>query len=495
MKFPGKIRKTAACFLLFCIVLACIPVHAEENEAVEISAPSGVLMEPETKMILYEKDKDTRRSPASVTKVMTLLLIFDHLKDGSLKLTDTVTTSAHAKSMGGSQVFLEEGETQDVETMIKCIVVASGNDASVAMAEHIAGSEEAFVKEMNARAEGLGMENTHFVDCCGLTDSDEHYTTAYDIALMSRELILNYPEIFQYSSIWMENITHVTRQGSKEFGLTNTNRLIRTYSGCIGLKTGSTSKAGFCLSAVAERNELMLISVVMAAPDYKARLKDAASLLDYGFARCCRYIDNKPAELPELSVKKGKEETVSLSYDGTFRYLDTEGHSISDVKKEISLPEKTEAPIKKGAKAGEVIYTAGDKELGRLTILYAEDIERAGYLDCLRKTAGYLWLTAGQESFDKWSKQKLGEENNERNQNTRCSGTYPVPRHHTDHQRSEKGSFIQKRTYRKGRRHTCTSFCRKRASFRVGEKGGDPSRKRGSRDPLQDFRRRAYAWK
>lgn len=199
MKFPGKIRKTAACFLLFCIVLACIPVHAEENEAVEISAPSGVLMEPETKTILYEKDKDTRRSPASVTKVMTLLLIFDHLKDGSLKLTDTVTTSAHAKSMGGSQVFLEEGETQDVETMIKCIVVASGNDASVAMAEHIAGSEEAFVKEMNARAEGLGMENTHFVDCCGLTDSDEHYTTAYDIALMSRELILNYPEIFQYS--------------------------------------------------------------------------------------------------------------------------------------------------------------------------------------------------------------------------------------------------------------------------------------------------------
>ena len=358
-------------------------------------------MEPETKTILYEKDKDTRRSPASVTKVMTLLLIFDHLKDGSLKLTDTVTTSAHAKSMGGSQVFLEEGETQDVETMIKCIVVASGNDASVAMAEHIAGSEEAFVKEMNVRAEGLGMENTHFVDCCGLTDSDEHYTTAYDIALMSRELILNYPEIFQYSSIWMENITHVTRQGSKEFGLTNTNRLIRTYSGCIGLKTGSTSKAGFCLSAVAERNELMLISVVVAAPDYKARLKDAASLLDYGFARCCLYIDNKPAELPELSVKKGKEETVSLSYDGTFRYLDTEGHSISDVKKEISLPEKTEAPIKKGAKAGEVIYTAGDKELGRLTILYAEDIERAGYLDCLRKTAGYLWLTAGQESFDK----------------------------------------------------------------------------------------------
>lgn len=387
--------------MLFCIVIVCIPVHAEEAAAVEISAPSAVLMEPETKTLLYEKEKDVRRSPASVTKVMTLLLIFDHLKEGKLKLTDTVTTSAHAKSMGGSQVFLEEGETQDVETMIKCIVVASGNDASVAMAEHIAGSEEAFVKEMNSRAEGLGMKNTHFVDCCGLTDSDEHYTTAYDIALMSRELILNYPQIFDYSSIWMENITHITRQGSKEFGLTNTNRLLRTYPGCIGLKTGSTSKAKFCLSAVAERKKLMLISVVMAAPDYKARLRDAAALLDYGFARCCLYVDEKPMKLPELSVKKGKEETVALSYQGTFRYLDTEGRGISDVKKELRLSEKTEAPVRKGEKAGEIIYTAGDRELGRLAIVYGESVNRAGYLDCLKKTMGYLWLTSGQESFDK----------------------------------------------------------------------------------------------
>ena len=401
MKVCDRIRKTAAYAGFFCIMMTCIPVYAEEKSAVEVSAPSVVLMEPETKTVLYEKEKDTRRSPASVTKVMTLLLIFDHLKKGDMALTDIVTTSAHAKSMGGSQVFLEEGETQDVETLIKCIVIASGNDASVAMAEYISGSEEAFVKEMNERAQELGMKNTHFVDCCGLTDSDEHYTTAYDIALMSRELILDHPEIFQYSSIWMENITHVTRQGSKEFGLTNTNRLIRTYSGCIGLKTGSTSKAGFCLSAVAERNELMLISVVMAAPDYKARLKDAASLLDYGFARCSLYIDNKPAELPELSVKKGKEETVSLSYDGTFRYLDTEGHSITDVKKEIKLPQETEAPVKKGAKAGEVIYLSGGRELGRLPILFARTVSRATYMDCLIKTAGRLWLTGGKETFDK----------------------------------------------------------------------------------------------
>ena len=218
-----------------------------------MKAPEYVLMEPETGTVILEKDKDVPRSPASVTKVMTLLLIFEEIEKGNLKLDDTVITSAHAKSMGGSQVFLEEGETQTVETMIKCIVIASGNDASVAMAEHIAGSEPEFVNAMNKKAQALGMKNTHFVDCCGLTDSDDHYTTAYDIALMSRELIRKYPEILNYSSVWMDTITHNTRQGSKEFGLSNTNRLIRTYEGCVGLKTGSTSKAKFCVSAVAKK--------------------------------------------------------------------------------------------------------------------------------------------------------------------------------------------------------------------------------------------------
>ena len=357
-----------------------------------VQAPSALLMEASTGTVIYEKDPDTRRSPASITKIMTLILIFDALENGTLKMDDIVTTSAYAKSMGGSQVFLEEGETQHVETMIKCIVVASGNDASVAMAEHIAGSEESFVKEMNKRADELGMKNTHFVDCCGLTDSDDHYTTAYDIALMSRELILNYPEIFEYSSIWMENITHVTRQGSKEFGLTNTNRLIRTYPGCIGLKTGSTSKAKFCLSAVAEKNNLMLISVIMAAPDYKARLKDAAALLDYGFARCSLYVDEEGVKLPKLPIRKGKKEEVSLSCQGIFRYLDTDGRDFSEVKKEMKIPQKTEAPVQKGAKAGEIIYSAGGKEFGRMEIVYGETVERAGYSDSLGKVINYLWL-------------------------------------------------------------------------------------------------------
>ena len=206
-----------------------------------VQAPSALLMETSTGTVIYEKDSDTRRSPASITKIMTLILIFDALENGTLKMDDLVTTSAYAKSMGGSQVFLEEGETQDVETMIKCIVIASGNDASVAMAEHIGGSEQEFVRQMNERAAGLGMENTHFVDCCGLTESTDHYTTVRDIAIMSRELITKYPKILEYSSIWMENITHVTRQGSKEFCLTNTNKLLRSYDGCIGLKTGSIS--------------------------------------------------------------------------------------------------------------------------------------------------------------------------------------------------------------------------------------------------------------
>ena len=223
-----------------------------------VQAPSALLMEAGTGTVIYEKDPDTRRSPASITKIMTLILIFDALENGTLKMDDLVTTSAYAKSMGGSQVFLEEGETQDVETMIKCIVIASGNDASVAMAEHIGGSEQEFVRQMNERAAGLGMENTHFVDCCGLTDSTDHYTTARDIALMSRELITKYPKILEYSAIWMENITHVTRQGSKEFGLTNTNKLLRSYDGCVGLKTGSTSLAKYCVSAVASRNNITL---------------------------------------------------------------------------------------------------------------------------------------------------------------------------------------------------------------------------------------------
>lgn len=360
-------------------------MEGEDSSQTLISAPAGLLMEAATGTVIYEKDADTRRSPASITKIMTLILIFDAIKSGSLKMEDSVTTSAHAKSMGGSQVFLEEGETQDVETMIKCIVIASGNDASVAMAEHIGGSEEEFVKQMNQRAQGLGMENTHFVDCCGLTDSPEHYTTARDIAIMSRELIGQYPKILQYSSIWMDTITHVTRQGTSEFGLTNTNKLLRAYDGCVGLKTGSTSLAKFCLSAVAQRNGITLISVVMAAPDSKGRVKDAAAMLNYGFSKCSLYVDEEPGKLKALPVKSGMEEAVPLVFAEQFQYLSTDGNPVSKVEKKLELPEKVNAPVKKGDKAGELIYSANGKELGRIGILYGKSIEKATYGHCLKK--------------------------------------------------------------------------------------------------------------
>lgn len=373
------------------VLLTPLTVRAQNDSTDEtgntdlIQAPSGVLMEPETGTIIYEKDKDTRRSPASITKIMTLILIFDALEKGTLKLEDTVTTSAYAKSMGGSQVFLEEGETQTVETMIKCIVIASGNDASVAMAEHICGSEQEFVRHMNERAAGLGMTNTHFEDCCGLTDSANHYTTAEDIAIMSRELITKYPKILEYSSIWMENITHVTRQGSKEFCLTNTNKLLRSYEGCVGLKTGSTSLAKYCLSAVAKRNGATLIAVVMAAPDYKVRFKDAATMLNYGFGRCSIYIDEKMQALPQVPVKKGKEKSVPLLYAEQFKYLSTDGNAISNVKRKLRIHRDVDAPVKKGEQAGEMIYSANGKELGRVKILYGKTVSKATYGDCLKE--------------------------------------------------------------------------------------------------------------
>ena len=388
-----------ACIISLIMLLTPLAVRAQNNSTDEtirenssqqpetadlIQAPSGILMEAQTGTVIYQKDHDTRRSPASITKIMTLILIFDALEKGNLKMDDVVTTSAHARSMGGSQVFLEEGETQTVETLIKCIVIASGNDASVAMAEHICGSEQEFVRHMNERAAELGMENTNFEDCCGLTESTNHYTTARDIAIMSRELITKYPKILEYSSIWMENITHVTRQGSSEFGLTNTNKLIRSYEGCVGLKTGSTSIAKYCLSAVAKRNGITLIAVVMAAPDYKVRFKDAASMLNYGFSKCSLYIDKKMQALPEVPVRKGKEKTVPLTYQKQFQYLSTDGQNISDVKRKLRIHREVDAPIKKGSKAGEMIYSAGDRELGRVDILYDKTVPKATYMDALK---------------------------------------------------------------------------------------------------------------
>lgn len=358
------------------------------NAAPEVKTPSYIVMEASTGQVICEQDADTRRSPASITKIMTLLIIFEHLKSGRIHLEDQVTTSAYAKSMGGSQVFLEEGETQTLETMIKCIAVASGNDASVAVAEYIAGSEAEFVKLMNEKAESLGMQNTHFEDCCGLTDSDDHYSSAKDVAIMSRELITKYPEVFDYTTIWMEDIEHRTAQGTSTFTLSSTNKLLKQYEWTTGLKTGSTSKALYCLSATANKDGMELIAVVMAAPDPKTRFQDAMSLLSYGYSVSQMYTDDNKDPLPAQKVEGGIEDTVNLVYESPFSYLDTAGNNLNDIEKEISLPGSVTAPVAEGDPVGEAVYKLNGTRIGSVSILAAKGVEKAQYKDYYKKVWG-----------------------------------------------------------------------------------------------------------
>lgn len=385
----GK-RRIVSLFLTFCMCVnmslyaAPLTVWA----APDVTTPSYVVMEASTGQVICEQDADTRRSPASITKIMTLLIIFEHLKNGRIRLEDQVTTSAYAKSMGGSQVYLEEGESQTLETMIKCIAVASGNDASVAVAEYIAGSEGEFVKLMNEKAESLGLQNTHFEDCCGLTDSDNHYTSAKDVAVMSRELITKYPEVLQYTGIWMEDIEHHTAQGTTTFTLSSTNKLLKQYEWTTGLKTGSTSKALYCLSATANKDGMELIAVVMAAPDPKARFADAMSLLSYGYSVSQMYTDENKDALPVQVVEGGVEEQVNLTYAEPFHYLDVAGNNLNDIEKEISLPGVIKAPVAEGDAIGEAVYKLNGNRIGSVSILAAKSVEKAEYPDYLKK----VWL-------------------------------------------------------------------------------------------------------
>ncbi len=377
------------CFSLLLSPLSVIKAAETADAELSISAPSVLLMEASTGTVIYEKNSHEIRHPASITKIMTLILIFDALASHQISLSDTVTVSEHAASMGGSQVFLEPQETQTVDTMIKCISVASANDACVAMAEFIAGSEEEFVRQMNERAKGLGMKDTSFVNCCGL-DVDGHMTSAYDIALMSRELITKYPTIHDYCTIWMENITHTTAKGSSEFGLTNTNKLIKQYPYATGLKTGSTGLAKYCVSATAKKDDMELIAVVMAAPDYKIRFSDAATLLNYGFGKCRVYQDKNDDALTPLSVKKGIADSVSISYKGPFQYMTTDGKDLTGVKKKLELPAEVKAPIRSGEVAGKAIYTLDGKTIGSVDILYDKDVAAAVYRDYFYRTLAYF---------------------------------------------------------------------------------------------------------
>lgn len=365
--------------VLFCIsgsmaVMAEEEAGGESAGSVTVTAPSVLLMEASTGKVLYEKDADTRRPPASVTKVMTILLIYDALSAEKIHKEDVVTTSEYAASMGGSQVFLEAGEEQTVDTLLKCIVVSSANDACVAMAEYISGTEEAFVQQMNERAKGLGMENTVFKNCNGL-DTDGHVTTARDIALMSRELITKYPDVYEYTKIWMDTIVHKTKKGEEEFGLSNTNKLIRQYPYATGLKTGSTGEAKFCLSATAQKGGIDLIAVIMAAPDVKTRFADAQTLLNYGFSICRKYEDPDWESVQKtVKVERGEEDQVKVVQKSGFSYLDVSGADVSGVEKEVVPKASLKAPVKKGQKAGTVQYLLNGEKIGEVELAAADDV-------------------------------------------------------------------------------------------------------------------------
>ena len=369
-------RKMAALFLIIVMSIGSFTMtYGAEALPLELESKSALLMDAATGTILYEKNSHEAMPPASVTKVMTMLLIYEAEKAGQFAWEDSVQVSEHAASMGGSQVFLEPGETQTAAEMTKCIAIASANDAAVAMAEFVAGSEEAFVERMNKKAQELGMKETHFVNACGL-DVDGHETSANDIALMSRELMTRFPEIKEYTTTWQDTIVHKTRKGETEFGLTNTNKLIKWYEGATGLKTGSTGKALYCLSGTAERDGLHLIAVVMAAPDFKVRFQETMKLLDYGFAN---YSAEKglPAgeKMAEISVTKGMADTVGGVVKEEISFLlKKDGGKEWETKTEV-LP-RVDAPVQAGEKLGEVIYLINGEEVGRTDLIASENVEK-----------------------------------------------------------------------------------------------------------------------
>ena len=358
-------------FLLL-IVLSLPQKSSAKEYPFELDAKSAILMDAKTGTVLFEQNADAALPPASVTKVMTLLLVMEAIDSGRISLDDKVSVSEEAAKMGGSQVYLEPGETMQVEELIKCVVIASANDAAYALAEHVSGSEEAFVRRMNERASELGMKNTHFENTNGLDDTvTAHLTSARDIAIMSRELI-SHKKILEYTTIWQDSI----RDGS--FVLTNTNRLVRFYPGATGLKTGSTSRALFCISATAERNGLHLIAVVMGSPTRDIRNAEAKKLLDYGFSGYAAFRAPEE-ELPRLPVSGGKAEDVGLRLSEFCALLEKgkEGR----VTRTVVLPERITAPVAEGEAVGYVEYSLDGKSIGRADILATEEVQGVGYLD------------------------------------------------------------------------------------------------------------------
>lgn len=352
--------------ILLLALLLCVPVRADE---LTLDAPSALLMEKQTGTVLFAKDEHTPREGASVTKVMTLLLTMEAVDSGALSYDDAVTGSAHAASMGGSQIWLKEGEQMRVEDLIKAVCVVSGNDAAVALGEHLAGSEEAFVARMNERAKELGMNDTHFVNCTGLP-AEGHVTSAYDIALMSRELILHHPDIRRFTTIWMDSL----RDGQSM--LVNTNKLVRFYPGATGLKTGSTSTAKYCISATAEKDGMELIAVILGGSTSDKRFADAKALLNYGFASYALVTAAPESPLPAVPVTLGTQKTVQtvLTPDNA---LLLEKNRAGGLTQSLALPETLEAPIEAGEPLGTLdIFDAGGTAVASLPLLAGESVAR-----------------------------------------------------------------------------------------------------------------------
>lgn len=348
------------------IILPGKAVGNTEENSLSVEAPCALLMEKTSGEVIYEKNADEMRPPASVTKVMTLLLVMEELKGGLIELEDTVICSSRAASMGGSQIWLEEGESMTVSDMIKAVTVVSANDCAVALAEHIAGSEEAFVIKMNEKAVQLGMNNTRFVDCTGLTEDPGHLTTARDIALMSRELI-SHDIIKQYTTIWMDSL----RGGESE--LTNTNKLVKHFQGTTGLKTGYTSKAGYCLSAAAEREGIEYIAVILGAETSDQRFNSAKTLLNFAFANYALCSLRSPQVLPPVPVELGEADSVQPLYNGPETKL-VEKSLASKAEYKIDLPESINAPVSAGQKIGELVVSSQGKELARIELTADADV-------------------------------------------------------------------------------------------------------------------------
>ncbi|WP_105616097.1 D-alanyl-D-alanine carboxypeptidase family protein [Vallitalea okinawensis] len=363
----------------------------DADNAVTIGSKSALLMEAETGKVLYEHNADEQLRPASVTKVMTLLLAYEALAAGKVSEDDVVTISEHAASFGGSTIFLDTNEQITLGLLLKGVAVASGNDAAVAVGEYIGGSEEGFVAMMNAKAKELGMVNTNFVNPCGL-DADGHLTTSRDIALMSRELITKYPQVLELSSIYHDTLTHQRKDGTQETDLANRNRLIKFYDGCNGLKTGWTSKAMYSISATAERNGLSIIAVIMGAEDKKTRTKDVVTLFDYGFGHYQMVIEEDANKLVgQIDIKQGVKDKVDCYIKEDFKTLLDKSAGSPEITKEYMMEEKIAAPVEKGQKIGEVKYYLGEKEIGTGDIIIQEDIEKATFKGMIEHLID-MWL-------------------------------------------------------------------------------------------------------